>query len=48
MAVEVVEFAMPVGSNTIRLKKLDDGQLLLVATDKRQIRPLVREGAPQR
>jgi hypothetical protein len=31
-----------------RKKKSDDGQLLLAATDKRQIRPLVREGAPQR
>jgi hypothetical protein len=29
-------------------KKLDNGQLLLTVTDKRQTRPLVREGAPQR
>jgi hypothetical protein len=28
--------------------KLDDGQLLLTVTDKRQTRPLVREGAQQR
>jgi hypothetical protein len=27
--------------------KLDDGQLLLTVTDKRQTRPLVREGAQQ-
>jgi hypothetical protein len=29
-------------------KKLDDRQLLLKVTDKRQTRPLVREGTPQR
>jgi hypothetical protein len=29
-------------------KKLDDGQLLLTVTDKRQTRPLDREGAQQR
>jgi hypothetical protein len=29
-------------------KKLADGQLLLTVTDKRQTRPLVREGAQQR
>jgi hypothetical protein len=28
--------------------KLDGGQLLLTVTDKRQTRPLVREGAQQR
>jgi hypothetical protein len=28
--------------------KLDDGQLLLTVTDKRQTRPLVREVAQQR
>jgi hypothetical protein len=28
--------------------KLDDGQSLLTVTDKRQTRPLVREGAQQR
>jgi TusA-related sulfurtransferase len=28
--------------------KLEDGQLLLIVTDKRQTRPLVREGAQQR
>jgi hypothetical protein len=28
--------------------KLDDGQLSLTLTDKRQTRPLVREGAQQR
>jgi hypothetical protein len=28
--------------------KLDDGQLLLTVTDKRQTRRLVREGAEQR
>jgi hypothetical protein len=28
--------------------KLDGGQLLLTVTDKRQTRPLVREGAKQR
>jgi hypothetical protein len=31
-----------------RKEKLDDGQLLLTVTDKRQTRLLVREGAPQR
>jgi hypothetical protein len=31
-----------------KTKKLDDGQLLLTVTDKRQTRPLVREGAEQR
>jgi hypothetical protein len=31
-----------------RQKKLNGGQLLLTVTDKRQTRPLVREGAPQR
>jgi hypothetical protein len=35
------------GGGTKR-KKLEDGQLLLTVTDKRQIRPLVREGAQQR
>jgi hypothetical protein len=29
-------------------KKLDDGQLLLTVAGKKQTRPLVREGAPQR
>jgi hypothetical protein len=29
-------------------KELDDGQLLLTVTDKRQTRPLVRESAQQR
>jgi hypothetical protein len=29
-------------------KRLDNGQMLLKLTDKRQARPLVREGAPQR
>jgi hypothetical protein len=29
-------------------KKINGGQLLLTVTDKRQSRPLVREGAPQR
>jgi hypothetical protein len=29
-------------------KKIDNGQLLLTVTDKRQTRPLVREGAQQR
>jgi hypothetical protein len=29
-------------------KKLDGGQLLLTVADKRQTRPLVREGAQQR
>jgi hypothetical protein len=32
----------------IKIIKLDDGQLLLTVTDKRQTRPLVREGAQQR
>jgi hypothetical protein len=29
-------------------KKIDNGQLLLTVTDKRQTRPLTREGAQQR
>jgi hypothetical protein len=29
-------------------KKVDGGQLLLTVTDKRQTRPLVREGAQQK
>jgi hypothetical protein len=29
-------------------KKPDNGQLMLAVTDKRQTRPLVIEGAPQR
>jgi hypothetical protein len=28
--------------------KLDNGQLLLTVADKRQTRPLVREGTPQK
>jgi hypothetical protein len=31
-----------------QMKKIDNGQLLLTVTDKRQARPLVREGAQQR
>jgi hypothetical protein len=35
-------------SNLKKKIELDDGQLLLTVTNKRQIRPLVREGAQQR
>jgi hypothetical protein len=36
------------GDDKIKKIKLDDGQLLLTVTDKRQTRPIVREGAKQR
>jgi hypothetical protein len=36
------------GKNKNKIKKIDNGQLLLTVTDKRQTRPLVREGAQQR
>jgi hypothetical protein len=35
-------------TNTDKRKKTDNGQLLLTVTDKRQTRPVVREGAQQR
>jgi hypothetical protein len=36
------------GKKQTNKNKIDNGQLLLTVTDKRQTRPLVREGAQQR
>jgi hypothetical protein len=36
------------GGDKRKKRKLDDGQLLLTVTDKRQTRPLVSEGSQQR
>jgi hypothetical protein len=44
-------YLIPCLPNLLKKKtkiKLDGGQLLLTVTDKRQTRPLVREGAQQR